>query len=112
MKIAEISEIVDGTILCSAHIAQEEIESGFASDMMSDVLAYTHNQGILITGLKNPQVVRTAEMVDIKCILLVNGKQPDQDMINLANKMEIAFIVTKMSMFQAICELSKAGLCG
>lgn len=110
MKISEIATIVDGEILCSAQRANEEIYSACASDMMSDVLAYVHDQGLLITGLANPQVVRTAEMMDISCIILVRGKKPDDFMLNLASKKDIVFICTALRMFEAAGRLYSAGL--
>ncbi len=110
MKIREIAELVEGKIVCAADRADEEVFSAFASDMMSDVLAYVHEQGLLITGLANPQVVRTAEMMDMLCILLVRGKQPDDAMIELAEKKGIVFILTEKRMFESSGILYKAGL--
>lgn len=76
MKISEIASVVQGSILCSREAADTEIKSACAFDMMSDVLAYVRDEGALITGLVNPQVVRTAVMVDIACIVFVCGKSP------------------------------------
>lgn len=110
MKISEIASVVDGSILCSAQAADTDIASACAFDMMSDVLAYVRDQGVLITGLVNPQVVRTAVMVDISCIVFVCGKRPDADMVKLAENYNIVFISTEMSTYEAAGRLYAAGL--
>ncbi|MFR5832983.1 MAG: DRTGG domain-containing protein [Acutalibacteraceae bacterium] len=110
MKIREIASIVKGTILCSAECADNEVSSACAFDMMSDVLAYVRDQSVLITGLINPQVVRTAVMVDISCIVFVCGKTPDVDMMKLAENYNIVFIATDMSTYEAAGVLYGAGL--
>lgn len=77
MKISELVKIVDATVYAPSNKDVEgEIMGAFASDMMSDVLAFAKNQDVLISGLCNPQTVRTAVMLDMKCILLVRGKIP------------------------------------
>lgn len=110
MKISEIASVVQGSILCSREAADTEIKSACAFDMMSDVLAYVRDEGALITGLVNPQVVRTAVMMDIACIVFVCGKKPDADMIKLAENYQIVFIATEMSTFEAAGRLYAAGL--
>ncbi len=110
MKIREIATVVKGTILCSAEQAETEVASACAFDMMSDVLAYVRDQGVLITGLINPQVVRTAVMVDICCIVFVCGKTPDVDMMKLAENYNIVFISTDMNSYEAAGRLYAAGL--
>lgn len=110
MKIKDIASVVEGSILCSPEAADTDIASACAFDMMSDVLAYVRDQGALITGLVNPQVVRTAVMVDIACIVFVCGKRPDADMIKLAENYKIVFIATEISTYEAAGRLYAAGL--
>ena len=110
MKIKDIASVVEGSILCSPEAADTDIASACAFDMMSDVLAYVRDQGALITGLVNPQVVRTAVMVDIACIVFGCGKRPDADMIKLAENYKIVFIATEMSTYEAVGRLYAAGL--
>ena len=78
--------------------------------MMSDVLAFVKDQGVLLTGLVNPQVVRTAEMMDILCVAFVRGKKPDQMMINLATAKGIILLSTEERMYPACGKLYAAGL--
>lgn len=110
MKIKEIAVLTNGKVLCSEVAADTDVTSACAFDMMSDVLAFAGNENVLITGLVNPQVVRTAVMVDIACIVFVNGKKPDDGMIRLAENYGIVFIVTEMSTYEASGRLWQAGL--
>ena len=80
--------------------------------MMSDVLAYVKDQAVLLTGLNNPQVVRTAEMMDMKCIIFVRGKLPDENMLALARGKSISILTTDHYMFTACGILYENGLRG
>ncbi len=80
--------------------------------MMSDVLAFAKDKGILITGLNNPQVVRTAEMMDMVCIVIVRGKEPAPEVLRLARERNIAILTTSHRMFTACGLLYSAGLKG
>jgi hypothetical protein len=87
-----------------------EVRSGFASDLMSDVLCYDVAQGLLITGLTNPQIIRTAEMADVAAILVVRGKVPPAETVNLANQVGIPILGTDLIMFETCGRLFAAGL--
>lgn len=89
-----------------------EIKTACGSDMMSDVLAYVKDQSVLLTGLVNPQVVRTAEMMDMLCIIFVRGKEPNEDIINLARTRDITLMSTPYRMFTACGLLYSNGLRG
>ena len=103
MKISELCKLVGATIYAPQDgNAKGEVRGAFASDMMSDVLAFAKNQDVLISGLCNPQTIRTAVMLDMKCILLVRGKVPTPDMITLARSNNIVLMSTKQKMY-AVC---------
>ncbi len=87
-----------------------EVRVGFGADLMSDVLRYDVAQGLLITGLVNPQIVRTAEMADVTAILMVRGKVPLPETVELAQQVGIPIIGTQMTMFEACGRLYAAGL--
>ena len=87
-----------------------EVTSACGSDMMSDVLAYVKDQGILLTGLINPQVVRTALMMDMKCICFVRGKQPDEKILEIARENGIVVLSTDERMYSACGKLYAMGL--
>ena len=74
MKISDVKEILGAEVHCGEDLFDFEVKSAFGSDMMSDVLAFVDDQTVLLTGLLNPQVVRTAAMLDLKCIVFVRGK--------------------------------------
>ncbi len=111
MTVSDIAKVLDAEILCCADQADSvQIHSACGSDMMSDVLAYVKDQGMLLTGLVNPQVVRTAEMMDIGCIAFVRGKRPDEAMIKLAEMKGIILLTTVERMYPACGKLYAAGL--
>ena len=112
MKISEIKSILDAELICGEEFIENEVHTACGSDMMSDVLAYVKEQAVLLSGLINPQVVRTAEMMDMKCIVFVRGKQPDEDMIELAVERDIVLLGTKLEMFTSCGLLYKNGLKG
>ena len=112
MKIREIKEILGAELLCGEDALEKDVFSACCSDMMSDVLAYVKEQAVLLSGLVNPQVVRTAEMMDMKCIVFVRGKNPDDDMIELAKERDIVLLGTRLEMFTACGLLYKNGLKG
>jgi predicted transcriptional regulator len=89
-----------------------EVHTACGSDMMSDVLAFVKDQSVLLTGLCNPQAIRTAEMMDIVCIVFVRGKKPEESVIELAKERKIALLSTKLRMFTACGILYGAGLRG
>ncbi len=112
MKINEIKNILDAELICGEEFLENEVRTACGSDMMSDVLAYVKEQAVLLSGLVNPQVVRTAEMMDMKCIVFVRGKRPDLDMIELAEERDIVLLGTRLEMFTACGLLYKNGLKG
>ena len=89
-----------------------DVYTACGSDMMSDVLAYVKEQAVLLSGLVNPQVVRTAEMMDMQCIVFVRGKQPDESIIDLARDRDIVLMTTKHPMFASCGMLYEKGLRG
>ena len=112
MKISQIQELLEAEIVCGGDQLDREVSSACGSDMMSDVLAYVKDQAVLLTGLVNPQVVRTAEMMDMVCIVFVRSKIPTQEMISLAQEHEIVLMKTRKRMYEACGKLYASGLIG
>lgn len=112
MTINDVKKILDCEIFCGEEHMGKEVHTACGSDMMSDVLAFVKDQSILLTGLVNPQVVRTAEMMDMLCIVFVRGKKPDQMIIDLANDRGIALMSTTHRMFTSCGLLWDSGLRG
>ena len=112
MKISEIQKLLDAEIVCGEEYLDHEVHSACGSDMMSDVLAYVKDQAVLLTGLVNAQVIRTAEMMDMICIVFVRSKCPTDEMIALARDSGMVLLKTKKRMYEACGKLYAAGLCG
>ncbi len=110
MKISEIASLLDADVLCCKDSVSHEVHSACGSDMMSDVLAYVKDQAVLITGLVNPQVIRTAEMMDMRCIVFVRNKKPSDEMLSLAEESGIVILATSKRMFEACGLLYTGGL--
>ncbi len=112
MTVADIKEALNASVISGESFLDREVHTACGSDMMSDVLAFMKDQAVLLTGLCNPQVIRTAEMMDVICIVFVRGKKPDEDMIRLANEREIPLLSTCHRMFSACGILYEKGLRG
>ena len=110
MQLAEVVKIIDGQVLTDNVDLQTEVEGGCGADLMSDVLASVQPQAVLLTGLCNPQVVRTAQMADVAAIVFVRGKAPTPDVIALANEEQIPLVTAPYGMFELCGRLYKAGL--
>lgn len=110
MKLANIIQFIGGKLLVDGADLNCEVKGGFGADLMSDVLASMKPDSILLTGLTNPQVVRTAQMADIRAIVLVRGKQPPRETLELARQEGIPLISTPYGMFEVCGRLYQAGL--
>ena len=112
MTIKQVMETLDAELLTPEADLTREVHAACGSDMMSDVLAFVKDQSVLLTGLVNPQVVRTADMMDMKCIVFVRGKVPDQSILALAQDRGIVVMTTQLRMYTACGLLFTRGLVG
>lgn len=110
MKIETIKELLDAEVACREEDLGKHVYSAFGSDMMSEVLAFVNDQAVLLTGLVNSQVIRTAEMMDMICIVFVRGKQPTEEMIELAKESGIVLLKTDKRMYESCGILYGHGL--
>jgi predicted transcriptional regulator len=110
MNTQDILKIVNGTLITINGDLRRPVGGAFAADLMSDVLASIQPEAVLITGLCNPQVVRTAHMADVAAIILVRGKRAPAETIDLANLEEIPIVSTPFGMYEACVRLNQAGL--
>jgi predicted transcriptional regulator len=111
MKLADVIKLIHGTVFNENDVDIDcEIKGGCGADLMSDVLASIKPDAILLTGLCNPQVIRTATMADIRAIVLVRGKQPPHETIELAKQEKIPLISSPYGMFEICGRLYRAGL--
>ena len=110
MKISQIQELLDAEVICGGDQLDKEVSSACGSDMMSDVLAYVKDQAVLLTGLVNSQVVRTAVMMDMVCIVFVRSKVPTEEMVTLAKDHGMVLLKSRKRMYEACGKLYAAGL--
>jgi len=112
MTLEEVKEILKAEVIIGSNNLQMEIKMGCGCDLMSDVLAFTKPESLLLTGLTNTQVIRTAEMADIAAVCFVRGKKPDEETIRLAKSKGIPLLMTQLPMFESCGRLYKNGLIG
>lgn len=112
MKLDNIAKLLGAEILHVCEGGFPEITSACGADLMSDVMAFSKDNTLLLTGLVNPQVIRTAEMLDIKAVAFVRGKTPSEQIIQLASEKGISVLATKEPMFTACGILYEAGVVG
>lgn len=112
MKISDLKELLNAEVLCCEENLDRHIYSACGCDLMSDVLAYVKDQAVLLTGLVNPQVVRTAEMMDMICIVFVRSKTPTPEMLELARESGIVVMKCDKRLYEACGILYSSGLVG
>ncbi len=114
MKVERVKEVLEASVLCGEELLDREILSACAADLMSDVLAYVKTEALLLTGLTNTQVIHTADMMDINCIVFVRGKMPSAELIEYGRKHGMILLSTPHKMYYASGLLYSAGLgaCG
>ena len=112
LTVEKVRGILDARIFYGEEFLDREVQSACGSDMMSDVLAFVKDQSVMLTGLVNTQVVRTAEMMDMVCVVFVRGKKPNEAIIQLAKEFQIVLMVTEHPMFTACGLLYENGLRG
>ena len=115
MKLGEIISLLDAEVLgerTEAEVAKVEIVTACAGDLMSDVLAFSKADSILVTGLVNPQCVRTAEMSEIRAICFVRGKEPPEETIHMAESAGVVLIRVRFSTYVTCGMLFATGLLG
>lgn len=110
MKLSDVKNILNANVVAGEKFLDREVYSACGSDLMSDVLAFVKNQALLLTGLVNAQVVRTAEMMDIKAIVFVRGKKPTEDIIELAEEYSMVIMTTDYPLYPACGKLYCEGL--
>ena len=112
MKIREILRVLDARLVWGEPLLEEEVATACASDMMSDVLAFSKEHTILLTGLINPQVLRTADMLDLKCLVFARGKIPTEEILAQAREQGLVVMTTRETAFTTCGLLYEAGLRG
>ena len=112
MTLKDVVKLLNAEVLVCKDGLDVEVKTAFAADLLSDVLAYAKEGALLVTGITNPQIVRTAEMLELIGILVVRGKNPDAETLKLAQTKGIPLMVTKYIMFESCGRLYQNGVVG
>jgi predicted transcriptional regulator len=112
LTLHEIKKLLDAEVLIGEDQLDMEVKTAFVADLMSDVLAFATAGSLLITGLTNPQVVRTADVLDIAAIIMGRGKLPSQETFQLAEELNIPILTTKYILFEIAGQLYARGIRG
>ena len=112
MKLSEVKNILNADVIVGEEHLDLEVKTAFGADLMSDVLAFAKAGSLLLTGLTNSQVIRTANILDIAAIILVRGKKPSNETINLAKELKIPLLTTKYILFETAGRLYAKGIVG
>ena len=110
MKLDEIARVVEGQVITGEDLLDRDFQGVCAADLMSDVLAFAAPGGILLTGLRNVQSVITSHVAEVRAIVYVRGKQPDEEAVKLANQKRIPLVSSPLSMYEACGRLYLKGL--
>lgn len=115
MLLSDVKSVLCADVLTSEdedNLKDVEIHTACGCDLMSDVLAFVKDQSLLLTGLINSQVIRTAEMMDIVAVCFVRGKVPEKEVVKLADEKGIVLLTTRYPMYTACGKLYEQGLGG
>lgn len=110
MTLQEITNLLEAEVLTRETDMDKPIPCAFASDLISDILMCTKEPTLLLTGLANTQVIRLSDMIDISAIVFVRGKQPNQELIEMAEERGLPLLRTKLTMYRSSGLLFNAGL--
>ncbi|MBO4837569.1 MAG: hypothetical protein J5564_07755 [Clostridia bacterium] len=112
MTVADMVRVLNARVLLGQDRLDTPVSTACCSDLMSDVLAFVNEKTVLITGLTNPHVLRTADMLDLKCLVYVRGKVPGEEILTQAEEQGLVVITTRETAFTACGLLYAAGLRG
>jgi predicted transcriptional regulator len=112
LLLREVQKILDAEVLVGEDKLDMEVKTAFGADLMSDVLAYAVSGCLLLTGLTNHQVIRTADVLDIAAIIIVRGKKPSPETLKAAAEKKIPVLSTKYILFESAGRLYKNGIVG
>jgi predicted transcriptional regulator len=112
LKLREVKEILEADVIVGEEKLDMEVKTAFGADLMSDVMAFAKAGSLLLTGLTNAQVIKTAATRHIAAIILVRGKEPSTEAINLARELQIPILATKYILFETAGILYTKGIVG
>ena len=102
MNVAEAAQRIEGTLMAGSSAADREIQGGYASDLLSDVMGNSREGDIWVTLQKHVNIVAVAQLNGLAAIVLVNGRKPEPDTVARADEIGIPIISTPLQAFDAI----------
>lgn len=112
MTLGKVKTILDAKLLCGEELLDHDVNTACGSDLMSDVLAFVKDKTVLITGLTNVHVMRTAEMLDIHCVVFARGKLPPEEVLEEARELGIVVLATRYTTYTVCGMMYEAGIRG
>ncbi len=112
VKLNQVCSKLNAKVLLGDDQMDREVVSACGADLMSDVLTFTKRKTLLLTGLTNVQVIRTAELSDLCAIVFVRGKLPGKEIVEAARANDIPLLVTCYTLFEACGRLYEMGIAG
>jgi hypothetical protein len=112
MTVAEMAAALDGTVVVAPPAGAPSLRGGYASDLLSDVMAHTQDGDVWVTLQKHVNVVAVAQLKNLAAIVVVNGREPDADTRARASEHGVAIVVTPLPAFDAAGRLYASGLRG
>jgi predicted transcriptional regulator len=112
VTLHDVKNILDAEVVAGEHLLDKEVRVGACADLMSDILAFAASRSLLLTGLTNPQIVRTSDVLDICAIVVVRGKKPPPETVDLARQLDIPLLLTKFILYEAVGRLYANGIVG
>jgi len=112
LKLKEVKDILEAHVAVGEEKLDMDVHTAFGADLMSDVMAFAKAGSLLLTGLTNSQVVKTAASRNIAAIILVRGKEPSKEAIEMAKELQIPILTTKYILFETAGILYSKGIVG
>ena len=112
MTLRQVQNVLHAEVLYGEHLLDREVKTGFACDLISDMLAFASSDTLLITTLTNPHVLHTAEVMDAVGVIFVGGKKPDSTVMEQMNDSRIPLLSTDLLIFKCCGLLYENGIQG
>jgi anti-sigma regulatory factor (Ser/Thr protein kinase) len=113
VKITEIRDVLEASVIAGGDRLETPVDHVYASDLMSDVLAFGKPNSILLTGLATMQALISAHMAEFKGVVLVRGKKPNDGSADYARGSQLVLLSTELDMYDTcirIDSLSPGGV--
>jgi predicted transcriptional regulator len=110
MMLSDVQHMLRCEVFSGKAFVDRPVTYGCASDLMSDVLAFSRTGALLLTGLVNVQTVQTAFIAELNAVIFVRGKRPDKHVLQCAREKGIPLLGTPYSMYEACGMLYRSGI--